>query len=189
MAFLIRKIFLVTLLPLLMISFQSSAYGDMDISLHEQEIKAGLLYNFLKYIDWPPDSTTANSSRVTICVFGDDPFNEYLKPMEGRSVNQQGIALVTVHTIHEVSKCRLLFVNSSQKEQWPQIIKYTTGKNILTVSDFENFADSGGMIEFGRKDEHISVYLNMGAVTTAHMHVQERLLKLVTIVHPPTEGG
>ena len=53
-------------------------------------------------------------------------------------------------------------------------------KPMLTVSNAEGFADSGGMIEFTRTDNRIGVKINTNAVTAAHLQVEDRLLRLAT---------
>lgn len=184
MAVLIQKICRGMVLLLLMGAPAMQAAAE-TLQLQEQEIKAGLLYNFLKYTEWP-----ALSSSLVVCVYGEDPFGGYLQPINGRSVNQHEIALRAVHAVGETGACQLLFVNAAEKEHWPELQRFLFGKPVLTVSDFEGFAGSGGMIEFGRKNDHISVELNIEAVTAAHLQVGDRLLKLVTVVHSqPPEGG
>jgi len=184
MAFLIRRLCLAVLLLLLAGGLPLGAQAGEGLQLHEQEIKAGLLYNFLKYIEWPPATMTRNPSTVAVCIFGDDPFDGYLQPMAGRTVNQRDIAVRTIHDFQEADACQLLYVNTDEKDHWPQLRKSLAGKGVLTVSDFGEFANTGGMIEFGRKDDHISVSLNINAVTAVGLHVEDRLLKLVTIVRP-----
>ncbi len=46
----------------------------------EQQLKAAFLVNFLKYIEWP-----GNGSSATICLFGRDQLGPYLANYEGRS--------------------------------------------------------------------------------------------------------
>lgn len=183
MAVLIPKRSLVATL-LLLSGFWAQAFAEENLQLQEAEIKAGLLYNFLKYTQWP-----VTSPSVVVCVYGEDPFGGYLQPIAGRSVNQHEIALHTVHTVDEMAACHLLFVNAAEKAHWPEVRKFLVGKSVLTVSDFEDFAQTGGMIEFGRKNDHISVDLNIDAVTAAHLSVGERLLKLVTVLHPSGSEG
>jgi len=152
------------------------------LQLQEQQIKAGLLYNFLKYTNFPAPNFT-NPGTITVCVFGDDPFSGNLQPIAGRTVNQREIALRTIHDIDAIANCQLLFVNKDEKSRWPQLHAALAGKNVLTVSDFEFFAAQGGMIEFGHVDNHIRVNLNMDALTAAGLRVEDRLLRLVTVVH------
>jgi hypothetical protein len=183
MALLMRYCGLLTLMMILVCGFPACPRAETSLRLQEQEIKAGLLYNFLKYIEWPAGSGTEASSTATVCIVGTDPFSGYLQPMAGRTVNQRTIKVRTVHDSGEMESCQLLFVSDGEKENWPQMKKSMDGKGVLTVGDFADFASSGGAIEFGLKDDHINVRLNMDAVAAARLHVEDRLLKLVTVVH------
>ncbi len=169
---------------LLLLQAELAAPGRAAESLQmaEHKIKAGLIYNLLKYVDWPQKSAAASASTATVCVFGDDPFDGSLEPMIGRTVNQRRIALRRIDEIHDTQHCDLLFVNASERQRWTQLAAFLAGKSVLTVSDFEEFAGSGGMVEFGRKDQQIDVSIDMEAVTAAGLHVQDRLLKLAHVV-------
>lgn len=176
MAFLIRKF---RFLLILLLACTRSATAE-TLQLQEQEIKAGLLYNFLKYTDWPKERFA--SPFITVCLFGGDALDGYLQPMAGRSVNQREIAVRSVLVMDEILPCHLLFVRGSEKKRWAELQPSLAGKSILTVSDFTGFASSGGMIEFGRKNDRISVELNLEAVKGAGLQVQNRMLKLVTVM-------
>jgi hypothetical protein len=162
--------------------FPVIASAQENIELHEQEIKAGLLYNFLKYTDWPKPQLDKTPGVINVCVWGEDPFNGALNPMAGRSVNQRIITLHNINKPQDINTCNLIFISSSYKDSWSSLSRSLSNKNILTVSDFRGFANSGGMIEFGRKDDHINVLLNIEAVKKAGLDVSGRLLALVTLI-------
>jgi hypothetical protein len=153
-----------------------------DLRLSEQEIKAGLLYNFLKYTQWPSDTGTT----IRLCIYGPDPFRGKLDPMQGRSVNRREIIVRKINRADEASGCHLLFINAQEKGRWPELRNSLNGKGILTVSDFSSFVATGGMIEFGYRDNHIAATLNIDAVHSAGLRVEDRLLRLVTVVHSGT---
>ncbi len=44
----------------------------------EYELKAAFLYNFAKFVDWPPEALESSVSAVRVCVLGDDPFGAVL---------------------------------------------------------------------------------------------------------------
>ena len=153
------------------------------LQLDEQKIKAGLLYNFLKYTDWPAADTTA---PMAVCIFGADPFGGALQPIDGRRVNQREITLRRAGTPAEAAACDLLFVNKSEEGRWPALRSALEGKPVLTVSDMGDFLDNGGMIAFDRRAQRIHASLNMPAVRAAGLSVQGRLLSLVTVT---SSGG
>jgi hypothetical protein len=179
----------VQVLTRLIIAMMLLSAGDAaadKLQLAEQEIKAGLLYNFLKYTGWPQ---TSIGKPLVVCVFGEDPLGGALQPMATRTVNQRAIALRFMENITGTDNCDLLFINAGNKAVWPELKMLLSGKPVLTVSDFDGFSGSGGMIEFSRKESHIQVLLNMHAVIANGLRVEERLLKLVTVVNPGPGSG
>ncbi len=161
------------------------AAADDQIQLVEQKIKAGLLYNFLKYTQWP--SSQARSG-VVVCLLGGDPFDGALAPMAGRTVNEQTIAIRPIGGVGEANECAMLIVHAGGKDQWPAMRSGLAKSPVLTVSDFDGFAGQGGMIEFARTDNRIGVKINLDAISAVHLKVEDRLLKLATVV-PSTPTG
>jgi len=163
-------------------------YAAERLQLIEQQIEAGLIYNFLKYTQWPAERTARADAPIAVCLFGGDPFSGHLQPMAGRTVNQQTIDVRSVTRAADIAGCSLLFIHADQKQNWPELQKILAGKSVLTVSDFQGFAVSGGMIEFTQLDNRIGVLINIEAVMAAHLDVQDRLLKLARSVPPAAPG-
>jgi len=160
------------------------AYADEPpLQMEEQKIEAGLIYNFLKYTDWTPAKTEATSTPIVICIFGKDPFNGYLQPIEERTVKQRNITIRHVDKIPETSRCHLLVVGTEKKELWPELHEFLASKDVLTVSDLSGFSDAGGMIQFSQRSDRIAMDLNTKAIAEAHLHVQDSLLRLGTIMN------
>jgi len=162
------------------------AQAQENIQLVEQEIKAGLLYNFMKYTDWPSDRAQQPNAPIVVCLLGGDPFAGRLQPLAGRTVNQHVIELRNVRNVDEAGTCSLVFIHADEKPQWPQLRAALMGRALLTVSDFQGFADEGGMIEFTRIENKIGVKIDTVAVMAAHLQVQDRLLKLANAVRGGT---
>jgi len=155
------------------------ANAQDSVRLAEQDIKAGLLYNFLRYTQWP--GVRAEQPMI-VCVYGRDPFSGRLASMAGRSVNQRPIQVRTVRSDAEMNGCSLLFLNAEARTDWPRIRTHLAQRHVLTVSDYDGFARAGGMIEFARVDNRIAVRINVGAAEAADLRVQERLLRLASVV-------
>jgi hypothetical protein len=105
--------------------------------------------------------------------------------MTERTVNQRPITLRQVEDAPHAAGCHLLFVGAEETRRWPQLAAFLAGRSVLTVSDAPEFASSGGMIEFGQENDRIAVRINLGALTSAGLRVQERLLKLAHVVGAP----
>ncbi len=168
-----------TALMLLVAAAASLAHAADGVQLVEQKIKAGLIYNFLKYTAWPgvPDQ-----APMVVCLLGGDPFDGHLSPLGGRTVNQHAIEVRSLRAAAEAGTCSVLIIHQSESASWPQLRKLLAGKDILTVADFDGFATAGGMIEFARTDERIGVKVNVDAIGATRLKVEQRLLNLATIV-------
>lgn len=148
-----------------------------NLRLVEQDIKAGLLYNFLRYTQWP-----ASMPTMVVCTYGGDAFDGRLAPMAGRTVNQRAIQLRDVRTGSDIDACSLLFINAASRADWPRLRERLAGRSVLTVSDYEGFARSGGMLEFSRINNRIGVRVNVAAADAANLSVEDRLLRLASVV-------
>jgi hypothetical protein len=166
-------------LALLALFTAPAVAAQEGLRLAEQDIKAGLIYNFLRYTQWPQ---ARSGQPLVVCVYGGDPFNGRLQPMSGRTVNQRPIEVRGASADRDLDACALVVINANAREEWPRLRTYLSRRSILTVSDYEGFARSGGMLEFARVSNRISVRVNVGAAEAANLSVGDRLLRLASVV-------
>lgn len=174
-----KVIFIATALLLFAVTVHSQ---EQKLQLYEQKIKAGLVYNLLKYTTWPKESPLEINKQLRICIYGEDPFNGYLAPLEGRTAQQVPIFIRQIKSTKDVEQCNVIIVHQQQAQQLSELLDVIKGKNILTVSDIEQFAQLGGMIELAKEGDKISLYINKSAVTQAGLSIQDPMLKLAKIV-------
>ena len=172
--------FILAVAALFAFAASAPATAQNNVRLVEQDIKAGLLYNFLRYTDW--GASQSRSNRIVVCTFGADAFDGRLARMAGRTVNQRTIEVRAARTSAELGSCALVFFNADLRSEWPALRTQLAGRSILTVSDFDGFTRSGGMIEFTRINSRVGVRVNVAAVEAADLTVQDRLLRLATVV-------
>lgn len=155
---------------------------EKSLQLYEQKIKAGIIYNLLKYTAWPPDSIPNPQGKLQLCIFGEDPFEGYLSPLEGRTAQQIPITIRQLQKIEETANCNVVIIHRDQAPVLSKLLRYLNDKNILTVSDIEHFAQNGGMVELAKEGEKISLHINTNAIGNARLNIQGPMLKLAKIV-------
>src|SRR5258708_38246594 len=65
-----------------------------DSALPEYVVKAGFLFNFSKYVEWPADAFDKADSPISIGIVGADPFGEDLdKALRNKIVKERGFAI------------------------------------------------------------------------------------------------
>src|SRR5438093_10899211 len=107
--------------------FQARAQGDRAL---EYQVKAAFLYNFVKFVDWPPDVSKPNSP-ITIGILGEDPFGDKLDAMiKGKSVDGRELVIKRhLDGPQEWNACHVLFISASERKRLPQILETTRKKS------------------------------------------------------------
>jgi hypothetical protein len=154
----------------------------------EYQLKAVFLFNFAQFVDWPPRAFANRGSSLVIGVLGDDPFGPYLtETVRDETVHHRPLVVEHYRRVEEVKDCHVLFISRSETAQWGRIFAGLKGRNILTVSDADGFAEHGGMIRFVTENNKIRFRINLAAVKAADLTISSQLLRPAEIVR--TGGG
>ena len=87
----------------------------------EYELKAAFLFNFAKFVDWPPNALE-NAAGVSVCVLGDDPFGEMLdRTLAGKSVHERPLVVRRHDALGDTSGCHILFVSAAEERRLPRV--------------------------------------------------------------------
>jgi len=142
----------------------------------EYMIKAAFIYNFVKFIEWPGDKAIAKQSSIDICVVGGGPMGSTAPIFKQASTSKLALNLMEEESAKSASThCHVVFLSADADSGALAELK---GKPILTVSDKEGFAESGGMVGFVLADSKIRFEVNMQAVQASQMRVDAQLLEI-----------
>jgi YfiR/HmsC-like len=158
----------------------------------DYEVKTAFLFNFAKFIDWPPNSFASPQSTFTICVLGQNPFGNILDDaLQGKMIGDRPLVVRRLRDKTEARQCQMVFISSSESAHLAEIIGSLNGANVLLVSDINGFATSGGTIEFTLDDNHVGFRINTDAVGRSGLKFSSKLLALAKIVHDEghSKGG
>lgn len=156
----------------------------------EYQLKAAFLFNFAKFVEWPPDSFAAPQSDFTICILGADPFGQAIdKTLRGRAIDGHTVAIRRLRNTADLRRCQIAFISASEQGHVQNILKTIRGANVLVVGETPGFAASGGAIQFEMQDRRIRFVINPEAAEQAGLWVSSKLLSLATIVHAAPSNG
>jgi hypothetical protein len=149
----------------------------------EYQVKAVFLFNFAQFVDWPPDAFASPQAPLVIGVLGDDPFDGYLdETVRGEKVNNHPLVIQRYRWVEEIKSCHILFISQSASGRLEEILARLKSRNILTVSDAEDFARRGGMIRFVTENNKIRLRINVDAAKAAELTISSKLLRPARIV-------
>jgi YfiR/HmsC-like len=177
------------LLALALIPFIGTARAAQD-SPSEYQLKAAFVYNFAKFVDWPPKVYSGPQSPFSICILGTDPFGSVIDDtLRGKTVADHPVVVRRDKDATAARHCQIVFVSASERHRLPDVFAGLKGGNALIVGDVDGFAAAGGAIELTLQDSRVRFAINPGAADGAGLKISSQLLALATIVHGTPESG
>ena len=164
--------------------------GGQAQSAGEYQVKAAFLFNFAKFVEWPPDAFPHPDAPLQICVFGQDPFGvEFERSMVEKIVQSHKVKVAHPDDMSQARACQILFVSSSEKQRMRDILQGLQGASVLTVADTPNFIQAGGIINFVLDEDQVRFEINLKAAELAHLKLSARLLTVAKRVLPGDPAG
>jgi hypothetical protein len=156
---------------------KAAAEGPTDV----YQVKAAFLYNFAKFVEWPPEAFRDSNARISICVLGKNPFGTFLTDaVEGRTVGARKFAVSILSNATEARMCHILFVNALQLKPARMILEEAKNPYLLTVGESSEFLAGGGVINLKVEDSRVRIEINREAAAGAKFRISSRLLSLAT---------
>ncbi|RYZ30087.1 MAG: YfiR family protein [Chitinophagaceae bacterium] len=141
-------------------------------------VKAVFLYNFSKFVTWP--TVSPSNGHFVIGILGSNPFGNYLEQVvEGETVDGQKIDIQYYNDVSEIKSCHILYITKSNAID---VAKSLAGRTVLTVSDGDDFARSGGIIRFMVENNKIRLRINQRHAKAAGLQISSKLLRVADVI-------
>jgi YfiR/HmsC-like len=158
----------------------------------EYQVKAGFLFNFAKFVEWPDAALPAGASVRLAIVAPEEIFQLIEKSLVGKTVGDRplvverftaaqlagGGALPNIIFVHQDA-----FRPPSELGFAPaQLAALAERQPVLLVGESAGFATSGGMIGFVQRGENLRFQVNLASAQRAGLKLSSRLSGLAEIV-------
>jgi len=179
----IKKVLTYLLLALAFLPLGYTPVSRAEVpQLSENQVKAAYLFNFAKFVEWPPSAFSSAAAPLVIGVIGKGPFSEAHEALAGRSAKGRKVQVRQFTRIEEVGGCQILFIAGSERQHLKEILKALPASGVLTVSDIKHFCSSGGMIGLVIRGEKVQFEVNVGNAERAGLKLSSQMLKLALSV-------
>jgi hypothetical protein len=145
----------------------------------EYDLKAAFLFNFAKFVDWPPSAFAGERAPLTICVYGEDPFGPTLDAVvQNERVGERSLLVQRPDSIDDLGECHVLFVSRSEKDRLGEVMSQVKGKPVLTVADTDGFLRAGGVINFVLEGKKVRFLIDQEAAERSGLRISSKLMRL-----------
>lgn len=144
------------------------------------EIHAQMIYNFIKYIQWPGDG---EPGEFVVGILGeDDVFSTLKSYYDGKPKGAKKYSIRKLSGVEEVSNCSVVYIGKGKSGQFENIKNAVTGKPVLTITDSFNLGKKGSCINFKVLDGKLKFELNQASVTASTLKVASQLSSMAILL-------
>jgi hypothetical protein len=171
------------LLLLLFLSVLGKPALAQDTPVSEADLKAAVLYNFTKYVEWPADAFASPEAPLVVGVYGDEAFTKTLRTLlTDKTAHKRGFTVKRLTTNAEAKSCHILFFQANETRRMGQLYDATFKHlPILTIGESDEFMEQGGMVNLFFEDKQVRFEVNPPTAENAKLTVSSRLLRLAKI--------
>lgn len=147
----------------------------------EYEVKAAFLFNFAKFVTWPPQAFSSADDPIVLGVLGEDPFGaELARLAAGLRVQGRSISILPGATAAQLAGCHIVFISPSERDRVRQIVDALreADSHALTVGESDGFLPAGGMIRFVVVQNKVRFEIHPKAAARAGLTISSKLLSL-----------
>ena len=147
----------------------------------EYQVKAGYLFNFLRFTEWPAETQRAGAPYRVGVMDDEATFKIIADTLRGKTLDQRTIEVEYLKAGNSLHGFHLVFVPRTAE---PPPADATT-HGVLIVGETTDFALRSGMIGFVLRGYNIRFQVNLSAAQHAGLKLSGRLASLAEIVQAP----
>lgn len=158
----------------------------------EYQVKAGFLFNFAKFVEWPDSAKTPDKILRLGIIASDDIYDLMASTLDGKTANHRPIKVehITAGDLEGTGALPDLIFVQQDIVRSPQDFGFTlqqlftaaAKQPVLLVGESADFATSGGMIGFVQRGENLRFQVNLASAQRAGLKLSARLSGLAEIV-------
>jgi hypothetical protein len=169
-------------LSLIVLAAGALQLGAQGPAFDEYQVKAAFLYNFAKFVEWPPGTFANSNDPIEICIAGQNPFGSILEDMvQGRKIGERAFTVRRLPGTQQASKCQILFIGAAESKRIRPLLETLKSAGILTVGETDDFTAAGGIIAFKLEGTRVRLQIAIDTAERVGLRISSKLLGLAEI--------
>ena len=174
-----KKIFTVFILTIILSANFQLNQAVAQRPMHE--LHAMLIFNFIKYVEWPEAS---KSGDFIIAVYGDSGVFDELNKLYGggKSIKGQTVKMVNASSVADLKKAHLIYLADNKSGDFQEILSGNNGSPTLLVTDKNGLGEKGSNINFKTVGGKLKFEINQSAFDKNNLKVSSSLLSMAIVI-------
>jgi hypothetical protein len=153
----------------------------------EYSIKGAYLFNFTRFIDWPPQAYPSETAPFVIGLLEPDADAAAAIQETFRGKTMPSGRLIEVRVLPDLGPaaltCQLLFVSRDSPVDVAAVRSVVGDRAILIVGETSGAAQRGGAINFVVSGDSVRIEINLQRAQRAGLKLSGRLANVARLVH------
>ncbi|MCP4290276.1 MAG: YfiR family protein [bacterium] len=163
----------------MLILIQAPSLASEDESETRDLIRAAMVFNFCKFVDWPRDN---QPNELVLGVMGSHIAQPDFSSINGKTVRDLPVLVKVVNSESDLAQCNLVFIADVPQQRMLDAFATSRNESILTISETEDFCTQGGIIQMVPRRGKMRFFINRDAANEAGLTMSSQLLKMARIV-------
>jgi len=174
----------VPLLATLLLSAPVAAQNAAD----EAQVKAAFVYNFLKFVEWPADTSRGPQDAFVVLIVGGGATADATERfLASKQLGARPVVVRRSKWDQSLAGVNAVFVAERDAKKLRHVLDAaTTAGGVLTIGEGEEFATHGGVIGLLVENRRVRFDIDTDAAQAAGLQVSSKLLALTRVVHSTT---
>jgi len=169
----LKNILILALLGLLL-HFRPTPACAENHQPSESQVNAAFVYNVARYVTWPQST----SGTFLIRILGKGSLDRAWQELKGKPVHGKSLDVRKSDDLEELTGCQIIFIGAPTRKNISRILLVLQEHPILTISNMNGFAQSGGMVHLFTENDRIRFKINLSAARQSGLKISAQLLKL-----------
>ncbi len=143
----------------------------------EAAVKAGFVFNFLKFTQWP-GGRDGLALPIRLCAASAKPLEGQLSLLSGRMVGSRVVDVRTGVPSSDWRQCDALFLGEGEAERLATLQQHLANAPVLTMGDFPGFVEAGGVIGLRVEANRVRFDVNLSSAQQSGLVLNSQMLRL-----------
>ncbi len=148
----------------------------------EHQIKAAMIFNMMRFVDWPESALPNADGNIGICVISRGAMATAVESLRGKQIKGKNITVRQIGKTGGLSGCHVLLLSDVDRPYTSAILEQTRSTPLMTVSDSRGFAAAGGVFGFIILEGKVRFEVNLASAQRHRIRISSQLLKLAQTV-------
>jgi len=177
-----RQITVFASLLLMLVLLAGSPCRAAESVPDESQVKAALVFNIAKFVDWPPTAFVQDSTPLVIYTLGGGGFTSAVAGLHGKQLKGRSVVVTHISRAEDIRACHVLVIGNADSNLIQAVLYKLRTQPVLSISDRDRFAHSGGVVGLFRQANKVKFEINLLAAQQHQLKISSHLLKLARIV-------